>query len=399
MPAEQPPAAAISTAASAVVPSPETRHIPSLDGLRGLAILMVMLLHGFEVNPGSSRLLHIIAELLNCGRYGVDLFFVLSGFLITGILIDTRHDAHYFKRFFGRRALRILPLYYAVLLLLLALTPIVHFAWQGMAPYFLLYIQNFRPIQLNDFTLYPGPVGLYHLWSLAIEEQFYLVWPWIVFLLAGSQRRVAWTCLFGSLAILALRLYLLATGTASWQFLLMSSITRADSLLIGGLLAALYRSAPAWRRVQAFAPITFIALASGFFTYLFATDSFQTSGRYWSQGCNFTVLALGFAALLAWTVTPHSLPAHVFSQAWLRWLGKYSYGLYVLHVPLFACLSLPLRTHFNALFANRFLAVILTAAVLFTLAIALAWCSFRFFESRFLSLKRLFAYQQIDPAR
>jgi peptidoglycan/LPS O-acetylase OafA/YrhL len=152
-------------------------RIPELDGIRGIAILSVLLFHLFKytmlyrpvLGENWARLAHLAARATEHGGYGVDLFFVLSGFLITGILLDTRSDGHYFRNFYGRRALRIFPLYYAVLAVILL-------CYRDSGNYVLLsffQLSNIAPIL--GIMMVNGAM-----WSLSVEEHFYLCWPLIV---------------------------------------------------------------------------------------------------------------------------------------------------------------------------------------------------------------------------
>ncbi len=131
---------------------------------------MVILSHAFKSNyETQGPLINFVGQVLYYGYFGVDLFFVLSGFLITGILYDSRQDDGYFRKFYARRALRILPLYYGVLIVCLLLTHPLHLHWGDMGWLLMLYLQNLHPMKIMDFS--PGAgIGLYHFWSLAVEE-------------------------------------------------------------------------------------------------------------------------------------------------------------------------------------------------------------------------------------
>src|ERR1700686_5077124 len=160
--------------------------MPELDVLRGIAILGVLFFHGFRADYGElpftgARKLLIFAT--QPGSLGVNLFFVLSGFLITGILLESKSRPDYYRRFYARRALRILPAYYA-LLLLLFLT--------GLKPYSFLLLSFFY--LANVTPLFGVPQVYSVLWSLAVEEQFYLLWPTLVHRLPV---RVLERCVFG----------------------------------------------------------------------------------------------------------------------------------------------------------------------------------------------------------
>src|ERR1700712_417529 len=174
---------------------PSSRHITSLDGYRGIAFLLVFLRHYTLTRHSHSRILLGIMNVSAVGWAGVDLFFVLSGFLITGILLDTRTEQHYFRNFIVRRALRIFPLYYMVLFVMLALTPLLHLQWhRGHIAYF-FYLGNvagnINP-NLQDVLPY---FSLLPLWSLSLEEQFYLLWPLVIYFAATSSRRIIRLCL------------------------------------------------------------------------------------------------------------------------------------------------------------------------------------------------------------
>jgi len=161
-----------------------TGRLPVLDGVRGLAILMVML-HHFTPDHGAG-----ILSVLHLGWVGVDLFFVLSGFLITGILFDAKGSANYFQNFYARRGLRIFPLYYGILLLILFALPLLQWldvihvpgldqvrVWQ---PWLWLHSSNLLLAWKGQWMLDSGVIRMNHFWSLAVEEHFYLVWPVVV---------------------------------------------------------------------------------------------------------------------------------------------------------------------------------------------------------------------------
>src|SRR5882762_776576 len=154
---------------------PETlirRFMPELDTLRGIAVLAVLFLHGFSWRYGNlhyTGLARVFMLVTQTGWIGVNLFFVLSGFLISGILLDSKSQPHYFRRFYARRALRILPAYYALLFLLAVLHQATA-AFLGLSFFYLANLTSFFGVVMGY-----GP-----LWSLAVEEHFYVLWPAIV---------------------------------------------------------------------------------------------------------------------------------------------------------------------------------------------------------------------------
>ncbi|HEY1262282.1 MAG TPA: acyltransferase, partial [Terriglobales bacterium] len=158
--------------------------MPELDSVRGVAILMVVLFHGFGVpyGPNSAHgLLRLFAVATQQGWAGVNLFFVLSGFLITGILLDTKERPRYYSRFYYRRSLRILPAYYALLLILLVVPLTGWFANRHISWKFV----GLSAVYLSNVTTFFGVREQYGvLWSLAVEEHFYLIWPTAIKLLS-----------------------------------------------------------------------------------------------------------------------------------------------------------------------------------------------------------------------
>ncbi len=185
-----------------------SRHAPELDGIRGLAVLGVLCSHGVGLSGLFRRTPNSLLE--NFFAYftiplwgGVDLFFVLSGFLITGILQRTKTDRRYFQSFYARRALRIFPIYYFVLTLSLILalfsSKIANElpAWGSWRVAYFLYLQNW-PVFWHGDKIMGGLWGAY--WSLAVEEQFYFVWPFLIF--CFSEKAIARLCILGSIAAL-----------------------------------------------------------------------------------------------------------------------------------------------------------------------------------------------------
>jgi peptidoglycan/LPS O-acetylase OafA/YrhL len=381
------------------VTSPRTRsangHLLALDGVRGLAILMVVCCHAFESNyEGRGGIVSFIGQLIRYGVLGVDLFFVLSGFLITGILYDSLHDGGYFRKFYARRALRIFPLYYGVLIVCLLLTKPLHLHWGDMGWLLMLYLQNLHPKTIMFFSP-GGGITLYHFWSLAIEEQFYLIWPATVYFLR-DRRKILMVTLVGAVMSLLLRIVILNTGGSPFA-VHVTTVCRADSLLLGGALAILYRSS-VWPRVARLAPwglsvfgsITVLAVV--YFEHFKAHSPKEVA--YWRGTARYSLLALTFVSLIAWSLKERSACQRVFQVSGLRFLGKYSYGLYVLHVFVLNAMLLPLRNAIAQQTHSKLLAVASSGIVSLFVSLLIAWLSYRFYEKPFLRLKRYFEYSR-----
>lgn len=379
---------------------PKTRHlgrghIAALDGLRGIAVLGVMSTHLFTGD--TTRLPRLLMIPLSFGVAGVDLFFVLSGFLITGILRDSLGDAHYFRNFYGRRVLRIFPLYYGVLLLLLLLTRPLQISWHGVQWSLLLYLQNTHALFPSLSTFGNRYFSVDHLWSLAVEEQFYLVWPLIV-ASVRSPRRLLAICGAGMVLALGLRLYALHAGYG-FDWINRNTLCRADELLAGAALALLMRSRHAASTLKMTRPFT---LAGVLVVVLMQTAGWWVSRHGGSAPGILLLTATGYdinlllaTCLIAWCLRPASRLRSVFEWQPLRSVGKYSYGLYVLHLILLPGLTLLLLGPLRLALHDKLLPRLVVAILTFVLSGVAAFLSFQLYEKPFLRMKRFFDYDRV----
>lgn len=358
-------------------------HIRALDGIRGLAVSLVLFIHLLQSNdnPAGSYLIHLIVRIKQAGWVGVDLFFALSGFLITGILVDLLGEEHYFRNFYVRRALRIFPLYYGVLLILYV---ILRPTWNDGHQFYLLlvYLQNTvlwwhgtQPVLLQSLT------G--HLWSLAAEEQFYFMWPIVVFLVR-DRRKLMWIAAGLVLAVPIFRTFLLFHGV-TFRVIYTSTFCRADSLLAGAWLALAMRS-NLRDRVLRVAPFTFWA------AILFCLGIAWTTGTFfWDRNpmvttVGYSALAVAATSLIAMALPVGSTTAAIMNISPLRWLGKYSYGIYILHPMVDFLLAPHIESHVHGKIALHLALFGATLAGTFPLA----WVSYNLYERRFLGLKKYF---------
>jgi peptidoglycan/LPS O-acetylase OafA/YrhL len=362
-------------------------RLPPLDGIRGFAVLAVMAYHFVH---GMSRAHPIDAAVFDAASYGwvgVDLFFALSGFLITGVLLDSKDDARYFRRFYLRRAVRIFPLYYGFLFLFFVVAPNVvgRSSWilDSERPYRLWYWTYAANVSQE---LRGGGGVLGHFWTLAVEEQFYLVWPMVVRLL---PRRALIGVGFLSVAG-GYVLRRLVPHEPDLHLALKVVVTdRAEGLVLGAAVAAAFRERGGVAYLRRFAPIVFFA-AIGWCvaTAIFEADFVRRAGIYAAMT---TPVALASSAAVAYGATAaRSAPiARALSCGPLRFVGDHSYAMYVFHPVVFALIAprfdidLFPKVGGSELIGRAALVLTCTMAV-----VAAAYLSGRFWEKPWLRLKK-----------
>ncbi len=341
-------------------------HLPALDGLRGLAVLGVLGFHAGDFLVG--------------GYLGVDLFFVLSGFLITSILLAEYRATERIdlRAFWIRRARRLLP---AVVLLIVAVAGYARFVaspadrarirWDGLAT--LGYVANWRAVfaHRSYWDLFAAPSPLEHTWSLAIEEQFYVVWPLLVAAVLAFGKRGARSLLAVSLVLAAisaaLMLHFFDPGATTRAYL--GTDTRGAAILVGAALAAALapldedastKAAPVWLDAIGLVAAAGLALA---WARLDGREPFLYRGGFW-------LTEFAGLALIACAVCGRGLVARALSFAPLRSVGLISYGVYLWHWPIFVWLSEE-RTHLHG---------VGLASLRFAATFAVAIASYRFVE-------------------
>lgn len=368
-------------------------HIPVLDGVRGVAIVLV-LFHHFTLYAGvrpAAYIDKIYYKLAEASWCGVDLFFVLSGFLITGILLKTKARPNYFRNFYTRRCLRIFPLYYGTLAVLFWVVPLLVTPSGGFATvlrergWYWSYLANVLYARQG----WPEFDGIGHVWSLAVEEQFYLMWPLLIFW--TRRRTLIAACLGAVVGSFLIRLWLASHDHRIAAYVLMPA--RTDALAVGALLAILSTSAQGLAaRSRYLTPLAVLAASGIAAVGLRARD--LNAERFLVVTVVVTCLAILFGAVLALVLNaaPGSRTSRVLSSRVLTFFGRYSYGLYVLHSPL---LFLMLRPHFSGASVPPIHGSVLPGVLLFAtfgigLSILLALVSWHLWERPFLELKRHF---------
>ena len=377
---------ASSASASPLDPLVKNEVIPELDGVRGIAILLVLLFHLESSYPPSITRLFFAPLLV--GWSGVDLFFVLSGFLITGILMKTRNCRNYFSSFYIRRILRIMPLYLiAVFTYFVVALPLAHHwgHWQtrdnSMQMWFWLHLSNWPPAFGNVVPF----IG--HFWSLSVEEQFYLIWPLVVLLVDPS--RLIYLCAMVVATAFALRL-----AWASSSFVYYLTPFRMDALGVGCLVAVIVRDRRWFPVVRA--QLRWVVLVTA--SLLLAVVVIARSPRPfnpWMSTLGYTCFALFYGSLVFSAYAQAGSPswmAVLLRTSFLRTFGKYSYAIYVFHTAVTAMLD-TVRVRISEglpLYGKVALAILCMVASV-AVSYAAAQASWHLLEKRCLAIKKRFA--------
>lgn len=351
-----------------------TLHVPSLDGVRAIAALMVMFFHFFQNFIATNNLTIFLKHISVFGQTGVSLFFVLSGFLITRILIREKNSEHFFLNFYFRRSLRIFPLYYLYLIIVFFIIPIIN---HTDVPEFSKQVYHW--IYLQDFAItfnwdYKGPL---HFWSLAVEEHFYLFFPLLVYYL--SQKQLLYAVLTILISSVAVRFFLNKLGYEVFYF----TFSRMDELAMGAVLAImelknkLTRDTAPWFLYL----LAVISVPTVILWFLYNKDSNTAI-----QVLKYLLFAFCYFSTVGYLISASETNILNRSLTFkpLVYIGKISYGLYVYHGLCFHYFKYIYKGDNNLiLFFGSFL-----------LSIVISSISFYVFESQFLRFKDYFKYKK-----
>jgi len=361
--------------------NPHSPYYPALDGLRAIAVLSVFLGHYAH---------------FRFGGIGVDIFFVLSGFLITGILYNASDTPHRFRNFYIRRILRIFPAYYALWLVLLALTPVLHIDWHSANLLWPAYLGNWLPLlapgSSNQLLAHPqGHLVLLntgHFWTLCIEEQFYLLWPLVVFTVKNRStllRICAITIVLSPLLRIALGVF---TSQTFFSALSGATFCRFDEFLFGGLAALALRGSSA-ARIRTAGPYLF--WSGGAAVTAFAAASLYVLGRNpngiilenWIMYAGITISCTLSLGMLLMCLDKTTWLARILNLTPLRALGRISYGFYLWH-------DVPHAFYEHAIRIAHLSPHTLGLIIPFTGTLVVTLASYHLIERPFLKLKTRF---------
>lgn len=333
-----------------------------------------MFYHFFQIANDGTSLTHFLSKAAVFGQTGVSLFFVLSGFLITRILLTTKESANFFQAFYLRRILRIFPLYYLYLVLYYFVLPLITQTdtaiWSEQFWYW-FYLQGF------PMTFHWTHIGPDHFWSLAVEEHFYLFWPLLIYYI--RLKYLKWIIAAVILTAVALRIVFVQQSYETFYF----TFTRMDELAMGALLAVLEQKrklSPVYLRRYL---ILFIIIALPLLLLWFLN---RGNGNMFIQVIKYNFISLSYFFILCIILSSDAggrLKLFLGSNV-LNFLGRISYGLYVYHPFIFIVYSTYLLS------GN----VYIDFAGWFLLTVAVATCSYYVFEHPFLKLKRFFVYSK-----
>jgi len=365
-------------------------HIFALDGLRGCAIGLVLCHNTSILTVGPDLLGRLFSRVSSLGWVGVQLFFVLSGFLISRNLLLSQSSNGYFRAFYARRILRIFPLYYATLIFFFVLLPCIGYLPQA--------VKDDQPHQiwlwlfLSNWTEWMGLGGLSlpHFWSLAVEEQFYLLWPFIVF--RRTPKQLLLICALIAAVSLGIRCAMVLNGVAP-LLIYTSSLCRMDALAFGAMVAAAFTIPGFTEAILRFR--TYLLL---FVFGLIAVGKLIPNGFGMTdplgQTVGYTLLAVMFAVVIVLVIAGDSEPSshvgNLLRTKALRVLGKHSFAMYLFHVPLHTYVGLGLLEQLGWLEHPSTFQSFTYTTLVFVCSLAMAFLAYHLFEKRVLRLKRFF---------
>jgi len=348
------------------------KQIPELNGLRGAAFLFIFLFHTLRLEP-NNFFLKLANAIFRSGWLGVDLFFVLSGFLITTILLDYRDEFHKYRIFYTRRVLRIFPIYYLVLVFVFFVSPLFSDFFvplEKLKFYFFTYTYNFWVV-FTDSWAKEG--ALDHFWFLCIEEQFYLFWPFIVFTLINKKLKKF--CVFVFILSVLLKISI-ATQVKDWFIIYVFPLCRLEGFASGAFIAIIHKEGHI--RNKRHALILFLFMCAVILILGINFNGFYLRDKAIVSAIP-PLMSFFYASLLYLLIVDgNSLLKKIMRNRFLTFFGLYSYGLYIYHYIIWYVLT----THF--LFTRQ---DPLTSLIVMAISLPVSILSYHLYEKLFLRLK------------
>jgi peptidoglycan/LPS O-acetylase OafA/YrhL len=367
-------------------------HIQELDGLRAIAILLVCIAHFYQVDEATlyidNKLFGIITfKVSQLGLMGVELFFILSGYLITRILLNTKNSPNYFRSFYMRRILRIFPLYYFVLFVSFFILPyfisidigaqrIIDSQWKLWT--YMSNVSFIGPVKW-DISSFPN---FGHFWSLAVEEHFYIVWPFIIYYFR-NEKAITIMWLIFSFSILS---WILGFSVSIFNW---TTLKYASALALGGILAYFeYQNIERLEKLYTRVEKIIIFLLLLFLISAFIPRSFGALGSI----VEYIISLLLFSSLVLMAIFGNQQIKIFFDHKILFFIGKISYGIYIYHGLLRPYFKEFIYDPMYVVVGGGILTSIIYTVLMTMISIFIAFISWEFFERHFLKLKKHFNY-------
>jgi peptidoglycan/LPS O-acetylase OafA/YrhL len=371
------------------------RYLPCLEGIRGYGFLLVFCGHYILANrlahPGTIRL-KLLTAVSSLGLFAVPAFFVLSGYLIGGILYHTRNREGYFKVFYVRRILRVFPVFYLTLLAIAGFSAVKHIPLDGHFWSHFLYIQN---LELGMADRGVGRLAMTHFWSLAVEEQFYLIWPLVVWRFRDARQLIGISA--ATILLCCLIRFSAPLLGISVRDLSFFTLTRVDAVLLGVLLSLtietdLVRSIKPYAKWAALLGIVSMATLGVLKGETWAMSTY-TGKETWITLANFSGVAILMAVL-----EEGSVLNRICSQKWICMFGALSYSLYVFHAVYQQFFTVDV-TNYLCRYMRISYATLFAAALALSVTFALSLLSMKFLEMPLVSLKKHIRYGNAQDVR
>jgi peptidoglycan/LPS O-acetylase OafA/YrhL len=373
-----------------------SKHIDILDGIRAYAVLMVCVFHFFQVNESglynTNRFVGIfLFKVSQLGQRGPELFFILSGFLITGILLDSKKSSKYFTTFYARRFLRIFPLYYFVLFVSFVIVPKLYLIDSASTKviekqiWLWTYTSNLSGILgKGGWDAGPNFPWFVHFWSLCVEEHFYLLWPLLIYFCKEKWLSVVMWSIVAISASSVLLAYLFGDRI---PLLTWSTIQRAGVLSLGGLISWYLREPEKFKKLSHLAvrllwPAGILLFLVNLIPRRYGINEFLT----------FFSSVVFFALLVITSLKGTNITDRLFNHKSLFFIGKISYGIYVYHGLMRSYLKNYVYDGLISHISNGIISSIFYTILCTSLSILIAWASWRLLESPILKFKRVFKY-------